>query len=150
MSDMRELYQQLIMDHNRNPRNFGRMDDATSHANGHNPLCGDRVTIYLNVQDGIIKDVRFEGVGCAISKSSASIMTTVLKGKRIEEADGIFDGFHKLVTGVAGVELDEETAERLATFNGIKKFPARVKCASLAWHTMEAALHASDSPVSTE
>lgn len=151
MSDLRELYQEVILDHNKNPRNFRKMENATHHAEGHNPLCGDNVTVYLDMEDGVIKDVSFEGSGCAISKSSASMMTTVLKGKTPEEAEKIFDEFHKMVTSDTESEPEtEETLGKLAVFSGIREFPARVKCASLAWHTVHAALNTSEEPVSTE
>jgi nitrogen fixation NifU-like protein len=148
---LRDLYQEIILEHNRNPRNFGVLEDADYTAHGHNPLCGDQVTIYLKMDGDYIKDIHFVGQGCAISKASASLMTTALKGKSREEAEAIFEAFHKMVTSEEG--SDEQTMERLgklAVFAGVREFPARVKCASLAWHTLRAALHQSDEVVRTE
>ncbi|MDT7603484.1 MAG: nitrogen fixation protein NifU [Acidobacteriota bacterium] len=140
MSELSELYQQVILDHNKKPRNFRRLEDATQTAEGFNPLCGDQLTVYLRVEDGIVEDVSFEGSGCAISKASASMMTQIVKGKLREEAEKLFDEFHRMVTG----ELDEEATPnslgRLKIFAGVREFPARVKCASLPWHTLHAAL----------
>jgi nitrogen fixation NifU-like protein len=147
MSDMRELYQEVILDHNRNPRNFGVLEGANRHAVGHNPLCGDNVEVFMDVEDGRIHDIRFKGNGCAISKASASMMTSELKGKTIEEARGIMAKFHDLVVG-GGDESDD--MGKLAVFSGVCDYPARVKCASLAWHTLTAALDGSQDPVSTE
>jgi len=148
MSDLRELYQQVILDHNKNPRNFHELPAATTKVEGYNPLCGDHYTIYLDVDGDTIRDVGFTGSGCAISKSSASVMTQSIKGKSKEEAERLFEVFHKLVTGEAG---DTSTVElgRLAAFSGVSEFPARVKCATLAWHTMRGALEGKD-VVSTE
>jgi nitrogen fixation NifU-like protein len=151
MSDLRELYQEVILDHNKNPRNFRRIEPATNHAEGHNPLCGDNVTVYLNLVDGIIQDISFQGSGCAISKSSASMMTAALKGKTTAEAEALFAAFRKMVTSDTDVPPEtEETLGKLAVFSGVHEFPARVKCASLAWHTVIAALDAAAEPVSTE
>lgn len=150
MSELRELYQEVILDHNKNPRNFHKMETATHEAAGHNPLCGDNVTIYLDIKDGIINDISFEGSGCAISKSSASVMTTLLKGKTQEEAEKYFDIFHKLVASEEEIDLSSPELSKLAVFSGVREFPARVKCASLAWHTVNAAMHAEKEPVSTE
>jgi nitrogen fixation NifU-like protein len=148
MSDLRELYQEVILDHNKRPRNFHKLEEANRTAEGHNPLCGDNVTIYLKLEDGVIQDISFEGSGCAISKASASMMTAVLKGKTEAEAETLFEDFHRLVTGEA--EGDPETLGKLAVFSGVREFPARVKCASLAWHTLHAALEAQETPVTTE
>ena len=148
MSDLRELYQEVILDHNKRPRNFCKLDCPTRSAEGHNPLCGDNVTIYLKLVDGVIQDISFEGSGCAISKASASMMTGALKGKTEAEAEAIFQDFHRLVTG--GLECAPEALGKLAVFSGVREFPARVKCASLAWHTLVAALEAQDEPVTTE
>ena len=141
MSELSELYQQVILDHNKKPRNFRRMEDANRHAEGYNPLCGDQLTVYLQLEDEVVRDVSFEGSGCAISKAAASMMTQSLKGKTKQEAETLFGEFHRMVTG----ELDEgaETHHlgRLTIFAGVRDFPARVKCASLAWHTMHAALN---------
>ncbi len=147
MSDLRDLYQEVIFDHNRHPRNFGALANANRHAQGFNRLCGDRLTLHLKVQDGIIQDVRFEGSGCAISTASASLMTEALKGKTEAEANALFEGFHHMVTegGETSVNLG-----KLAVLAGVSEFPARVKCATLAWHTMNAALHDHQDPVSTE
>lgn len=147
MADMRELYQEVILDHHKKPRNYRRMECANRAAEGSNPLCGDQVTVYLNVEDGIVKDVSFQGLGCAIFTASASMMTQSLKGKTVEEARQIFEGFHRLVTGEApeGVELG-----KLEAFSGVCEFPVRIKCATLAWHTLKAALEGEDEVVSTE
>lgn len=137
MAGLRELYQETILDHNKHPRNFGRLDGASHHAHGHNPLCGDRVDVYLQVEDDRVVDVAFEGDGCAISTASASIMTDVLKGRSLDEVHALFARFHELVTTDA--ELPEELG-KLAVLAGVREFPTRVKCATLAWHTLEAAL----------
>jgi len=148
--ELKELYQQVILDHNKSPRNFRVMDNATQHAEGFNPLCGDHLDIYLIIEDGIVKDVSFKGEGCAISKASASVMTSVLKGKTIEEAEALFEKFHDLVTGKLGGNLDLDELGKLAVFAGIQEFPVRVKCASLAWHTMMSALKGNKEKVTTE
>lgn len=141
MSELSELYQQVILDHNKKPRNFKKLEHANYRAEGYNPLCGDQLTVYLNVADDQVKEVAFEGSGCAISKASASMMTQAVKGKSREEAAKLFDEFHSMVTG----ELDEETQENnlghLKIFAGVREFPVRVKCATLAWHTLHAALN---------
>ncbi|HZO88655.1 MAG TPA: SUF system NifU family Fe-S cluster assembly protein [Chthonomonadaceae bacterium] len=148
MSDLRDLYQEVILDHNKRPRNFGKLEEANRQAEGYNPLCGDQVKVYIKLEDGVIKDVRFEASGCAISKASASMMTAALKGKTEAEAEALFQEFHDLVTGES--EADPETLGKLAVFAGVREFPARVKCASLAWHTLHAALENKDEPVTTE
>ena len=150
MSDMRDLYQEVILDHNKRPRNFHRLEDANHSADGQNPLCGDQVTVYLKTEDGKIADISFEGQGCAISKASASLMTSELKGKTFEEAEEIFQKFHQLVAGEEANDAMEEDLGKLAVFSGVREYPARVKCASLAWHTMHAALGDERKPVSTE
>lgn len=150
MADLRELYQEVILDHNRNPRNFRAIQDADRTAKGYNPLCGDQYTLYLKLQGDTIVDIGFDGLGCAISKASASVMTSVVKGKRIEEALAMFDDFHKLVTGDATVLRNVDRLGKLAAFAGVSQFPARVKCATLAWHTLRAALEAKDQLVTTE
>jgi nitrogen fixation NifU-like protein len=141
MSELSDLYQQVILDHNKKPRNFGRLADANRDAEGVNPLCGDQLHVYLSVEDDTIRDVRFEGTGCAISKASASMMTQAVKGKTRAEAEVLFDEFHRMVLG----ELDEARVPnqlgRLTIFAGVREFPARVKCASLSWHTLHAALN---------
>jgi nitrogen fixation NifU-like protein len=148
--ELKELYQQVILDHNKSPRNFRKIDLSSHSSEGFNPLCGDHVFVYLDIQDGIIKDISFEGNGCAISKSSASIMTAELKGKTIEEAEKVFHEFHDMVMGKL-TDVDEiESMGKLGVFQGVRDFPVRVKCASLAWHTMHAALHQKDTAVSTE
>ncbi|MFN2599300.1 MAG: Fe-S cluster assembly sulfur transfer protein SufU [Pyrinomonadaceae bacterium] len=149
MSELSELYQQVILDHNKKPRNFRRLEDATQHAEGFNPLCGDQLTVYLRLENGVVAEVSFEGSGCAISKAAASMMTQAVKGKTRDEAEKLFDEFHRMVTG----ELDEEQTPndlgRLKIFAGVREFPARVKCASLPWHTLHAAL-AGDGAATTE
>ncbi|HKO55595.1 MAG TPA: SUF system NifU family Fe-S cluster assembly protein [Thermoanaerobaculia bacterium] len=149
MSELRELYQQVILDHNKNPRNFKELPAATAKVEGYNPLCGDHYTLYVQVDGDTIRDVGFTGSGCAISKASASVMSSTVKGKTKAEADRLFDTFQKLVTGHAG-ELDGAELGRLAAFSGVSEFPARVKCATLAWHTLRSALQGSGEKVSTE
>jgi nitrogen fixation NifU-like protein len=149
MSDLRDLYQEVILDHGKNPRNFGKLEGAQS-AHGHNPLCGDLVTIYVIVQDGVIADIKFEGSGCAISTASASMMTQALKGKTVEEVERLFERFHTVLTGRAEAGSDIEDLGKLAVFEGVAEFPLRVKCATLSWHTLKAALAASGEPVTTE
>ena len=148
--ELKELYQQVILDHNKSPRNFRAIENATQQAEGYNPLCGDRLDVYLIVKDGIVKDVSFKGEGCAISKASASVMTSLLKGKKIEEAEEMFEKFHNLVTGKLGENPDLDALGKLAVFAGVQEFPVRVKCASLAWHTMMNALHNKEEKVTTE
>lgn len=146
MTDLRELYQETIIDHYRRPRNFGRLDNANRRAEGYNPLCGDKVTLYLRVEDGVIRDVSFEGSGCAIATASASLMTESLKGKREDEALQLLEKFQGMVTsGVTAGELG-----KLEVLSGVGEFPQRVKCATLAWHTMKAALKNAGAPVATE
>lgn len=145
--ELQELYQQVILDHSRSPRNFNKLEVANRIAEGHNPLCGDRVTVYLLVEEGIIKDVSFQGEGCAISKASASMMTEALKGKTKEEAKKIFDQFHEMVT--TGTPFLDELG-KLGVFAGVHKFPARVKCAILSWHAASASLEGEGNVVSTE
>ena len=149
MNDLRELYQQVILDHNRNPRNFKELPKATKKVEGYNPLCGDHYTVFVEIDDDVIKDVSFTGNGCAISKSSASVMTTTVKGKRTEEAERMFNAFHKLVTGESA-GLSEAELGRLAAFSGVSEFPARVKCATLPWHTLHSALQSEQEVVTTE
>lgn len=149
MSDLRELYQQVILDHNKNPRNFREMPDATNRVDGYNPLCGDHYTIFLKLEDGTIREVSFTGSGCAISKASASVMSSTVKGKSKEEAERLFETFHSLVTGDAS-GLSAAELGRLAAFSGVSEFPARVKCATLAWHTLRSALEGRDEKVTTE
>jgi nitrogen fixation NifU-like protein len=141
MSELSELYQQVILDHNKKPRNFRKLESANHSAEGFNPLCGDQLTVYLNLEDGTVKEISFEGSGCAISKASASMMTQAVKGKSKQEAEQLFTEFHGMVTG----ELDEANTTNglgnLKIFSGVREFPVRVKCASLPWHTMHAALN---------
>lgn len=149
MSDLRELYQQVILDHNKNPRNFREMEDATAKVDGYNPLCGDHYTVFLKLDDGTIREVSFTGNGCAISKASASVMSSTVKGKSKEEAERLFETFHKLVTGDPS-GLSAADLGRLAAFSGVSEFPARVKCATLAWHTLRSALEGGEEKVTTE
>ena len=149
MSDLSDLYGAVILDHNRKPRNFQKLADANRVAKGHNPLCGDHITIYLKLEGEEIKDIGFEGSGCAISKASASIMTSALKGKTRAEAEALFDKFHGMVTGEKGAQVDPKLG-KLAVFSGASEYPARIKCASLAWHTLRGALDLKEEPVSTE
>jgi nitrogen fixation protein NifU and related proteins len=150
MSDLSNLYQDVILDHSKRPRNFHPMQDADRHANGYNPLCGDKVTIFLTLQDDKIKDISFQGSGCAISTASASILTETLKGKTREEAEKLFEVFHGLVTGKPVEEIGPQGLGKLAVFSGVCEFPVRVKCASLAWHTMKSALDASPAVATSE
>lgn len=146
-NDLRELYQEVILDHNKSPRNFRKMPDANHVAEGHNPLCGDQVKVYLKVEGDVIRDIAFEGSGCAISKASASMMTSTLKGKKIEEAKTIFGKFHDTVTTGHG---DAADLGKLAVFAGVHDYPTRVKCAILSWHAMIAALEDQQELVKTE
>jgi nitrogen fixation NifU-like protein len=149
MDDLRQLYQETILDHGRRPRNFGAMDDATHQADGYNPLCGDKVHLYLKVNDGVVEELKFEGQGCAISTSSASLMTEALKGRSVQEARDLFARVHAMLTGK---QIDGEAAKlgKLAVFEGVKKYPLRVKCATLAWHTLENALAGGGEVAKTE
>jgi nitrogen fixation protein NifU and related proteins len=149
MSDLRELYQQVILDHNKNPRNYKEIANASRRVEGYNPLCGDHYTVFLNLDGETIREVSFTGNGCAISKASASVMSSTVKGKSKEEATRLFDTFHRLVTGDAS-GLDAADLGRLAAFSGVSEFPARVKCATLAWHTLRTALEGEQESVSTE
>lgn len=146
--DLKELYRDVILDHNKRPRNFGRIEAADSHAEGHNPLCGDRLTVWLRLKDGRIEDVRFEGKGCAISTASASLMTEAVKGKDRATVQSLYGRIHSLLTR-REAEPDASLG-KLAALSGVREFPARVKCASLCWHTLNAALERSSAPVSTE
>ena len=147
MSDLRELYQEVILEHSKHPRNYRALQTANHKAEGYNPLCGDHYTVYLDLQDGSIRDISFEGTGCAISKASASMMTQSLKGKSADEAEALFSKFHGLVTGKGGSADD---IGKLAVFAGVSEFPLRVKCATLAWHALRAALNGQQEAVSTE
>lgn len=149
MSELTDLYQEVVLDHGKRPRNFGALEGATHRAEGLNPLCGDHVTVYARLEGGVLREARFEGSGCAISKASASVMTGAVKGKTREEIEALFARFHRLVTeGPAGGE--EVELGKLAVFGGVHDYPTRVKCASLAWHTLRAALDGEREPVSTE
>jgi nitrogen fixation NifU-like protein len=150
MEELRDLYQEVILDHNKNPRNYHKMENATMVLDGQNPLCGDHYTLYLFLENDIIKDISFEGSGCAISKASASLMSSILKGKTRQEAEKLFKLFHKVVIGEIDPVEHLEDLGKLAAFGGVSEFPARVKCASLAWHTMHAALNEEGDPVSTK
>jgi nitrogen fixation NifU-like protein len=150
MSDLDDLYQEVILDHNKSPRNFRLMADANRKAEGYNPLCGDHVTVFLHLQDGIIQDISFQGSGCAISKASASMMTAELKGKTEAAAHALFDNVHKMLTGETNGDDVSDRVGKLAILSGVCKFPARVKCASLAWHTVNAALKGETRPATTE
>lgn len=147
MNDLRELYQEVILDHCKKPRNFHEMDEANRRLEGYNPLCGDKVTVYLQVKDDLVQDVSFQGEGCAISTASASLMTELVKGKSLEEAEVIFRRFQDLVTGKSDGSAD---MGKLAVFSGVGEFPMRVKCATLPWHTLRAALKQQDEAVTTE
>lgn len=149
-NELRELYQEVILDHQRSPRNFRALSDANHTAQGYNPLCGDRVNVYLKVQDEMVTDISFHGDGCAISTASASIMTELLKGKSRQQAEQLFRKFQNLVTGkIDPAEIDPEL-EQLTVFAGVRQFPLRVKCATLAWHAFHAALEDKGALVSTE
>lgn len=150
MSDLRELYQEVILDHNKRPRNFRALAPPNQKADGFNPLCGDRITVYLRVKDNVIEDLSFEGSGCAISKASASLMTDALKGRALGDADSLFQEFHRMVTSPADEPVEMGRLGKLAVFAGVREYPVRVKCASLAWHTLRAALEAKQDVVSTE
>jgi nitrogen fixation NifU-like protein len=149
MSDLRDLYQEVILDHNRQPRNYGALAEANRRATGHNPLCGDRLVVFLRLEGETISDIRFEGSGCAISKASASLMTESVKGKTTAEVDALFEKVHRMLTGDRRAP-DSAAMGKLQALSGISEFPVRVKCATLAWHTLKAALHESGALASTE
>lgn len=150
MADLRDMYQEVILEHAKSPRNFRALPQPSGKAEGHNPLCGDRCTVFINTKDGVINDISFEGSGCAISRASASLMTQSLKGKTLEEAEQMFHTFHELVTGRHSPDAPQTDIGKLKVFAGVSEFPARVKCATLAWHTLQAALHGDSASVSTE
>lgn len=150
MSGLRDLYQEVILDHCKTPRNFRTPSEVTQQADGRNPLCGDTFTVYLDVHDGRIKDIAFQGHGCAISTASASMMTECLKGKTIEEGNSLYEWFHRLVTSTPAPGAPAGPLGKLAVFSGVREFPVRVKCATLAWHTLKAALDRESNPVTTE
>jgi nitrogen fixation protein NifU and related proteins len=149
MSELNDLYQEVILEHNKNPRNFREIETATRYADGNNPLCGDALRVYVKMEDDLVKDVAFKGSGCAISKASASMMTQAVKGKTRDEAEVLFDEFHKMVTGELDAESEDNHLGKLKIFAGVLEFPARVKCASLSWHTLHAALEGEE-VISTE
>jgi nitrogen fixation NifU-like protein len=148
--DLRELYQSTILDHNKRPRNYRLPERANREARGDNPLCGDKITVHVLVEDGVVKDVGFQGSGCAISRASASLMTEAVKGRRLEEVEALFERFHGLVTGPPTGPVDLSDLGKLAVFSGVREYPVRVKCATLAWHTVRAALRGDAQPVKTE
>ena len=150
MSDLRDLYQDLILDHTKRPRNFGQMENANCRADGHNPLCGDKLTVFLDVDNGVVKDVRFQGSGCAISTASASMMTESIKGKTRTKIKTLFEKFHHILTRPQNIKSKNDELGKLVVFSGVKEFPVRVKCATLAWHTLNAALKHQVEPASTE
>ncbi len=150
MSKLSQLYQQLIIDHSKKPRNFGKPEHFTHHCDGHNPLCGDNISVYLTLENNQVSDVRFEGSGCSISQASASMMTQNLKGKTKEEAIELFNEFQQMVMGELDPEKDQNKLGKLAVFAGVKEYPSRVKCATLVWHTMNGAISSQEVPVSTE
>ena len=150
MFELKDLYQELIVDHNRSPRNFRKIEGATRMAEGYNPLCGDKLTVYLTLDDnGVITDLSFEGTGCAISVASASLMTQQLKGKSVQDAEELFKSFHDLLT-VKDAVLETERLGKLAALAGVREYPSRIKCATLCWHTLRSALQAQTRPASTE
>ena len=150
MFDLQDLYQDIVMDHNRRPRNFGILNDATFTADGFNPLCGDQIKLYLKVEDNIVTNVAFDGVGCAISKSSASMMTDSIKGMTLEKVDGVFNAFRSMITRRHEDDYDPEILGDLEILQGVSRYPARIKCATLSWHTLRAALTQSEDPITTE
>ena len=141
MSELSELYQQVILDHNKKPRNFRKLETANHSAEGFNPLCGDQLTVYLDLEDDAVREITFEGSGCAISKAAASMMTQAVKGKTKQEAEQLFSEFHRMVTGEFDAGVEANSLGNLKIFSGVREFPVRVKCASLPWHTMHAALN---------
>ena len=150
MDDLRDLYRQLILDHNQSPHNSGVLEGANRSAQGYNPLCGDHLHVHLHLENERIEDISFEGSGCAISKASASLMTVALKGKGVDEAQALFEQFRDMVMADVAEPVDEEKLGKMAIFSGVREFPMRVKCATLAWHTMKAALENEDASISTE
>ena len=150
MTELRDLYQEVILDHNKSPHNYREMADASRIALGHNPLCGDKMKLYVRIEGDRIADVAFQGSGCAISKASASIMTDTIKGKTLAEAEALYGKFHDLVTGPPDLKADGAGLGKLAVFSGVREFPARVKCATLPWHTLEMALKSANEVAKTE
>ncbi len=150
MNDLQDLYQDIIMDHNRRPRNFGPVDQPTHKKEGYNPLCGDQIEIELKILDGIVVDVGFTGVGCAISKSSASMMTEEIKGKKLEVVESMFEQFRRMITVNDQMDLDADLLGDLEILQGVSRYPARIKCATLAWHTLHSAIEGDEDTVTTE
>lgn len=150
MAELRDLYQEVILEHAKAPRNYRELGAPAAKAEGHNPLCGDRCTVFINQKDGVIQDIAFQGSGCAISKASASMMTQSLKGKTKNEAEKLFGRFHEMVTGHAPSQGEQAELGKLTVFSGVSEFPVRVKCVTLAWHTLQAALEGKQEAVSTE
>ena len=150
MADLRDLYQEVILDHHKKPRNFHKIEQANRQADGFNPLCGDKLSVYMQIENGVIRDIGFVGAGCAISTASASMMTESLKGKTEGEAKAIFERFHQLVTNHSEPQPDPASMGKLAVFSGVREYPVRVKCATLAWHTMRAAMEERQETVATE
>jgi nitrogen fixation NifU-like protein len=149
MTDLSDLYQEILLEHNSKPRNFRELEEATQSAEGYNPLCGDKITVYLSVVNGTIADVGFQGSGCAISRASASMMTQSVKGQTLVEAENVFDAFHRMMTE-PGADLDHDLLGDLESLSGVVEFPIRIKCAVLAWHTLRAALDGQGDTVTTE
>ena len=150
MSDLSELYQEVILDHNKRPRNWGPMPDATRVAKGHNPLCGDRLTLYVKLENDRVAGISFEGSGCAISKASASLMTDAVKGQSLTDALALFDRVHEMLTTPATDPVNTDHVGKMAVMSGVREFPARVKCASLAWHTLKSAILDTHEVIKTE
>jgi nitrogen fixation protein NifU and related proteins len=150
MAELRDLYQEVILEHSKAPRNFRQLQNANHHAEGFNPLCGDRLTVYVDLEGDAIRDISFQGSGCAISKASASMMTQSVKGRTKQEADALFESFRRLVTGQPSVGSGQPKLGKLTVFSGVSEYPMRVKCATLAWHTLRAALQGEREAVSTE
>ena len=150
LDQIRDLYQEVVFDHNRNPRNFRVMEDANRKIEGYNPLCGDRITLYVKVTDGVIDDVSFQGSGCAISTASASLMTEIVRGQTEQEAEHLFEVFHRITTGKDGDNVNLDEIGKLAVLAGVRAYPARVKCATLAWHSLQSALKNEHDTISTE
>jgi nitrogen fixation NifU-like protein len=150
VNELYELYQQVILDHNKAPRNYHKMDDATRKSEGFNPLCGDRIIVYVDMDGDQIRDISFEGSGCAISKASASLMTESVKGKSKAETEALFHKVHQMLTAAPDASVDTKELGKLAAFSGVREFPVRVKCATLAWHTLNSAIEGKQEPVTTE
>jgi nitrogen fixation NifU-like protein len=150
MSDLRDLYQELIVDHSKRPRNFGELEDSSHEASGYNPLCGDKIKLFLKIEDGVIREVKFIGAGCAISTASASLMTETLKGRTLAQAEVLFETFHFMLTSPKDMGSAHEGLGKLAVFSGVNEYPARVKCATLAWHTLKNAIEGRGDSAHTE